>query len=53
MSRKVSQIIARGERRWLVRVYLGRDHELRSREESVPWWARAAGLPYLDRGVLL
>ena len=27
MSRKVGQIIARGERRWLVRVYLGRDHE--------------------------
>lgn len=27
MSRKVGQIIARDERRWLVRVYLGRDHE--------------------------
>jgi hypothetical protein len=27
MSRKVGQIIARGERRWLVRVYLGRDRE--------------------------
>jgi len=29
MSRKVGQIIARGQRRWLVRVYLGRDHETR------------------------
>jgi hypothetical protein len=27
MSRKVGQIIARGERTWLVRVYLGRDCE--------------------------
>jgi len=27
MSRKVGQIIARGERHWLVRVYLGRDRE--------------------------
>ena len=27
MSRKVGQIIARGERRWLIRVYLGRDRE--------------------------
>jgi integrase len=31
MSRKVGQIIARGERRWLVRVYLGRDRETRTR----------------------
>jgi hypothetical protein len=31
MSRKVGQIIARGERRWLVRVYLGRDSEMRKR----------------------
>ena len=31
MSRKVGQIIARGERRWLVRVYLGRDRETRKR----------------------
>jgi integrase len=31
MSRKVGQIISRGERRWLVRVYLGRDHETRKR----------------------
>jgi hypothetical protein len=31
MSRKVGQIIARGERRWLVRVYLGRDPEMRKR----------------------
>jgi len=27
MSRRVGQIIARGDRRWLVRVYLGRDLE--------------------------
>jgi len=31
MSRKVGQIIARRERRWLVRVYLGRDRETRKR----------------------
>jgi hypothetical protein len=27
MSRKTGQIIARGDSRWLVRVYLGRDRE--------------------------
>jgi len=27
MSRRVGQIIARGDRRWLIRVYLGRDLE--------------------------
>jgi len=27
MARKVGQIIARGGRRWLIRVYLGRDRE--------------------------
>jgi integrase len=31
MSRKVGQIITRGDRRWLVRVYLGRDRETRKR----------------------
>jgi hypothetical protein len=31
MSRKVGQIIARGERRWLVRVYLGRNRDTRKR----------------------
>ena len=31
MSRKVGQIVARGERKWLVRVYLGRDRETRKR----------------------
>ena len=31
MARKVGQIIARGDRRWLIRVYLGRDHETRNR----------------------
>jgi integrase len=31
MSRKVGQIISRGVRRWLVRVYLGRDRETRKR----------------------
>jgi integrase len=31
MSRKVGQIIARGQRRWLIRVYLGRDRETRKR----------------------
>ncbi len=32
MARKVGQIIARGDRRWLIRVYLGRDHESRKRK---------------------
>jgi hypothetical protein len=31
MARKVGQIIARGDRRWLIRVYLGRDHETQKR----------------------
>lgn len=31
MSPKIGQIIARGEGRWLVRVYLGRDRETRKR----------------------
>ena len=31
MARKVSQIIARGDRRWLIRVYLGRDRETNKR----------------------
>jgi len=31
MARKVGQIIARGDRRWLIRVYLGRDHESKKR----------------------
>jgi integrase len=32
MARKVGQIIARGDRRWLIRVYLGRDQESRKRK---------------------
>jgi integrase len=32
MSRKVGQIIARGQRRWLVRIYLGRDRETGTRK---------------------
>src|SRR5437867_10947004 len=32
MARKVGQIIARGDRRWLIRVYLGRDHETNKRK---------------------
>ena len=31
IARKVGQIIARGDRRWLIRVYLGRDHETKKR----------------------
>jgi hypothetical protein len=31
-ARKVGQIIARGDRRWLIRVYLGRDHETNKRK---------------------
>jgi integrase len=30
-ARKVGQIIARGDRRWLIRVYLGRDRETKKR----------------------
>lgn len=36
MSRKVGQIIAQDERRWLVRVYLGRDRETRKRTYHNP-----------------
>jgi hypothetical protein len=31
MARKVGRIIARGGRRWLIRVYLGRDYETHKR----------------------
>ena len=31
MARKAGQIIARGDRRWLIRVYLGRDHDTNKR----------------------
>ena len=31
MTRKVGQIIARGDQRWLIRVYLGRDRETKKR----------------------
>lgn len=31
MARKVGQIIARGDRRWLIRVYLGCDSETKKR----------------------
>jgi len=31
MARKVGQIIARGDRSWLIRVYLGRDLETKKR----------------------
>jgi hypothetical protein len=32
MARKVGQIVARGERRWLIRVLSGRDHETNRRK---------------------
>ncbi len=32
MARKVGQIIARSDRRWLIRVYLGRDRETNKRK---------------------
>jgi Phage integrase, N-terminal SAM-like domain len=32
MARKVGQIIARGDRKWFIRVYLGRDHETNKRK---------------------
>jgi integrase len=31
MARKIGQIIARGDQRWLIRVYLGRDHQTNKR----------------------
>jgi len=31
MARKVGQIIAQGDPRWLIRVYLGRDYETNKR----------------------
>lgn len=35
MARRVGQIIARGDRRRLIRVYLGRDHETNKRNCGV------------------
>ena len=32
MARRVGQIIACGDRRWLIRVYFGRDHETKTRK---------------------
>lgn len=32
MARKTGQIVGRGQRRWLVRVFLGRDRESRKRK---------------------
>jgi integrase len=32
MARKVGQIIARGDHKWLIRVYLGRDHKTNKRK---------------------
>ena len=52
MARKVGQMIARGDRRWLIRVYLGRDHETKKRNYRALWQvrinasARAAGTTY-------
>ena len=45
MSRKVGQIIARGERRWLVRVYLGRNRETRKRTYHNRTIPRCRGSP--------
>src|ERR1051325_9604353 len=36
MARKIGQIIARGDRRWLIRGYLGRDHENNKRKKHKP-----------------
>jgi len=36
MAREVGQIIARGDRRWLIRVYLGRDHETKQTQLPQP-----------------
>lgn len=44
MARKVGQIIARGERKWLIRVYLGRDQENNKRRHSAAMNALAAGV---------
>jgi hypothetical protein len=44
MSPKIGQIIARGDSRWLIRVYLGRDRETGKRAyhngASLPWKSR-------------
>jgi hypothetical protein len=45
MARKVGQIIARGDGRWLIRVYLGRDHETKKRNyhnRTIPGLMREA-----------
>jgi hypothetical protein len=31
MACKIGQIVARGDGRWLIRIYLGRDHETKKR----------------------
>ena len=36
MARKVGQIVARCDRRWLIRVYLGRDHRLANDDTVAP-----------------
>jgi hypothetical protein len=37
MARKAGQIIARGGSRWLIRVYLGHDHETNKRNYHGHW----------------
>jgi len=44
VARKLGRIIARGDRRWLIRVYLGRDHEQNNATTTRkdPWSMREA-----------
>jgi integrase len=54
MARKVGQIIARGDRRWLIRVYLGRDHDTNKRNyhnRTIPGTVREAQA-YLTRKLI-
>jgi hypothetical protein len=45
MARKVGQIIARGDRRWLIRVYLDRNRETKKRN----YLNRTIPVPYGKR----
>ena len=38
MARKVGQIISRGDRRWIIRVYLGRDHDTKKGRGILLLW---------------
>ncbi len=50
MARKVGKVIAGGNRRWLISVYLGCDRETRDLGRDVKG-AKITFSDYLDRGI--